>query len=801
MNLHSADNIQHNIYLTSLLAVGNDVVIFLSPEKIITEFNSLTKKLFSWDAKQIIGRTFESIYQTKTITPFSLTEFTALLSGEIASIENLITVKNGQKINILWSIINLNEFDSTTSGFIIIGRNITDKKKFEAQLQSNRNQLERISSCVPGNFYWKNIESEYLGCNQSLLTMLGLHSIDDIVGKTDYDLWPDQAVAIRQNDIDVMNTGQTIFFEEAVSMTGKDKMYFTVIKMPLLDAEGKTIGILGNSLNITELKNTQAALSKAKEAAEAANHAKTEFIANMSHDIRTPLTGIIGMAGILEEETTDPHEKESIHMLNASGEQLLSLLNSILDIISADHITEADLKEETFDLRHCIQDIVELEQPTLQVKGLELRIEIDETLPKYIVGDQIKIHRILLNLLGNAIKFTPKGFVGIEIKCLARTKETVQIEFRISDSGIGIPSNAHDKVFDRFYRETPSYKGTYDGNGVGLHIAQSYVQLLGGNIQLDSKKKAGTTFYFDLSFKIGNAESVAKHTTQAPQNTHHAAAPLPQGKNAPPNTPLILLVEDAPIALTIAEAIVKKAGCRFLSATNGEQALELFKANPISLVITDIGLPGISGNELVTLIRTYETQSHKTPVPIVGLTAHAVDGAMNESIEAGMNLLIPKPLKLDVFNQVFSKFFKKEQPKAETQSLKNDLPATEEELFDLEKFPLLNINAGLENLGSVETLKELLQMMIGPPLTEDMSAIQDAYDKKDWDKVEALAHKIKSGAVYCSTTQLAYACQYLERYHKAGHSKLLEELYQQFCVTVEATKKAINEWLNNHPSK
>ena len=129
MNLHSADNIQHNIYLTSLLAVGNDVVIFLSPEKIITEFNSLTKKLFSWDAKQIIGRTFESIYQTKTITPFSLTEFTALLSGEIASIENLITVKNGQKINILWSIINLNEFDSTTSGFIIIGRNITDKKK------------------------------------------------------------------------------------------------------------------------------------------------------------------------------------------------------------------------------------------------------------------------------------------------------------------------------------------------------------------------------------------------------------------------------------------------------------------------------------------------------------------------------------------------------------------------------------------------------------------------------------------------------------------------------------------------
>ena len=219
------------------------------------------------------------------------------------------------------------------------------------------------------------------------------------------------------------------------------------------------------------------------------------------------------------------------------------------------------------------------------------------------------------------------------------------------------------------------------------------------------------------------------------------------------------------------------------------------------MVITDIGLPGISGNELVTLIRTYETQSHKTPVPIVGLTAHAVDGAMNESIEAGMNLLIPKPLKLDVFNQVFSKFFKKEQPKAETQSLKNDLPATEEELFDLEKFPLLNINAGLENLGSVETLKELLQMMIGPPLTEDMSAIQDAYDKKDWDKVEALAHKIKSGAVYCSTTQLAYACQYLERYHKAGHSKLLEELYQQFCVTVEATKKAINEWLNNHPSK
>ena len=285
------------------------------------------------------------------------------------------------------------------------------------------------------------------------------------------------------------------------------------------------------------------------------------------------------------------------------------------------------------------------------------------------------------------------------------------------------------------------------------------------------------------------------HNTLHAQETanNECLSILPQKQNNNPLTTLVLLVEDAPIALTIAESVVRQANCRFISATTGEQALELFKQNPVDFVLTDIGLPGISGNVLATMIRTYEKQTQKQPVPIVGLTAHAIDTAMSESIESGMNTLLSKPLKLETFNQVLCDLCQQLKKNSTNESLGKDLPETENELFELAKLPFIDINQGVKNLGSL--LKELLQMMIGTPLTEDMLAIQTAYDKKDWDKVEALAHKIKSGSLYCATTQLTYACQYLERYHKAGHSKLLEALYQQFYATVEQTKKAVNNWL------
>lgn len=262
--------------------------------------------------------------------------------------------------------------------------------------------------------------------------------------------------------------------------------------------------------------------------------------------------------------------------------------------------------------------------------------------------------------------------------------------------------------------------------------------------------------------------------------------------------PLLLLVEDNAIALKMIESIAKLANYRFMSATTGEKALDLIKYHQFDLVISDIGLPGISGNELTHAIRELEKKMRQPPLPVVGLTAHAMDVVEIESLHAGMNKVMTKPIRLDSLQSLINEFIFSSKKPINYQSLDLDLPSSEAELFQLDKHPLLAIEDGVAGLGDIATLKEIFMLMTNKAIPEDRKAIQEAYAQQDWNKIEALAHKIKSGALYCGTIQLKYACQYLERYRKAGHTKLLEKLYQQFSVTVEQTQQAINEWLAKH---
>ena len=822
MTTASANAATHKIYLDSLLAVTNDIVIFLSPEKIITEMSANTEKLLAWERREIIGNTFESIYQKKQlVTPFSHTEFSALLNGETSHIKNVITLKNGNQLNIDWTFSALKTTDHSTSGYLIKGKDISDS------LKSNKEQLEKISACVPGNFYWKNKKLEYLGCNQSLLTMLDLNSFDDIVGKTDYDLWPEQADAIRKNDMMVMKTGETIFFEESVLMSEKNNMYFTVIKMPLLDERGQVIGILGNSLNITELKNTQINLKIAKEAAEAANQAKDVFIAEMSHDIRTPLSGIMGLSTMMKDGAHNADEKENAFFIYNSGEKLLGLLNGILDVAAADNLGIADIHNKSFELRKLIDDIVQLELPTTKFKHLDLLVKIDDAVPNYIISDRTKLHRILLNLLGNAIKFTKTGSITIGITSLDNTAADIHLQFDVADTGIGIPLELQDKVFDRFYRVTPSYKGTYEGHGIGLDIAQSYVTLLGGHITLTSQEGVGTTFHFDLPCKIGNKEDVLPQESTmsfqekmppkppTPSTMVNTAPSKPQTINT--DAPCILLVEDNPVALKVLESLVVSTGCRCQSVIDGEHALELATTHPFDLIITDIGLPGISGHEFTKRFRDWEKSNQKKPIPVVGLTAHVRQTAIKECLLCGMDDVFSKPANLPMIQSILSEYHLQDKYR-ETQvtqtqdapsppasgKLGKDLPDTVDELFAMDSFLMFDPKYLLIQTGNDESLAiELLNTFIADQTQQDIHEMMQAYDKKDWGAVEKLAHKLKGGAGYLGTHRMFYACQYLERYYKAGHRDIgvLEQLFHQLININKETIKTIESWLNQNKKK
>lgn len=460
-----------------------------------------------------------------------------------------------------------------------------------------------------------------------------------------------------------------------------------------------------------------------------------------------------------------------------------------------------------FDLYQLTQNLYELKLPTIELKKLNLQIEIDASVPRFLIGDVVKLHRILLNLLGNAIKFTEKGFIRLHVQSSPARNAGVLIDFSLQDTGIGMEEKIQRKIFKRFYRASPSHKGRYAGHGVGLHIVQKYTRLLKGKINLDSRLGQGSTFYLTLPLQIDSAKNVneaphnasfsflAPNAPSATEQKNQETAPHPIAKRK--NQPFLLLIEDNPIALTIIESISKQANCRYLSATSAEKALELVEMHHFDLILSDIGLPGLSGNEFATHVRAKEKENNQQPIPIIGLTAHALKSAEADSMEAGMNHIVMKPMRLDVFHQLLKEYLPCccSHHQSAFKTLGIDLPQTEAELFQLDSHPLLHLETSIENLGSLETAKDMLSFMIHEALPDDRKAITKAYEEDNWEQVERLAHKIKSSALYCGTTRLKWACQYLERYRKAGHSQSLKPLYHQFQRISEETHQAIASWL------
>ncbi|MGC1182185.1 ATP-binding protein [Legionella sp.] len=645
--------------LKTFLFLSEDCIIILDSNYCIIDFNEATKSFLNWKEHEMIGKPFAFIYSDHfrfNKIPFPYSKYEAMRRGEWSNF-NYIMYRNNTKRYMTWKCAA----QPDQSLFIIWGKDNTDKKRLALQNITIFDQIKKISACVPGNFYWKNKNAQYLGCNQTLLQTLGFASVNELVGKTDFDLWFEYAESLKKNDELVIKEKKPIFFEETVMLNGK-KMFFTVIKMPLLDDEGNIIGILGNSLDITELKKAQDDLPVAKEAAAAASHAKTEFIANMSHDIRTPLTGVVGMSKLLEDNVHDINQKQYAHWLGESGKQLLHMLNGILDLISADNLNEKDLHEEPFNLHEVIDDIVQLERPSMLVKGLELVTVVDKAIPPCLISDITKIHRVLVNLLGNAIKFTQEGRVGIHVSLLEKSNTHVLVHFRITDTGIGIPNELQAKVFDRFYRIIPSNKGTYTGHGIGLHIVQSYVELLGGEISLKSELGLGTTFCFDLSLKIGEG-TVLKNFPTRPTNPLIDKAPVNYAlpvlieKNHTLEKPKLLLVEDNKIALFTLENLISQSQCQFTSVMDGEAALQLAQTQSFDLIITDLGLPGLSGSDLTSKIRAFEKEKNKPAIPIIGLTAHSEERIKKSCLQSGMNEVYTKPMTLEVLSRIKNTYF------------------------------------------------------------------------------------------------------------------------------------------------
>lgn len=381
---------------------------------------------------------------------------------------------------------------------VMMGQELQDSRQ-----KSIAKNLAQIMDCTPGSLYWKDKDGRYLGCNTFMLKTAGLNSPEDIIGKTDFDLWPAYAKSIQENDKKVMQSAKTISLEEKVKINTGEVMNFASVKVPLKDERGKVIGVICNSLDITKLKKTEAELQAAKEKAEASDKAKSEFIHNMEHDIRTPFNGVWGFASILAEEETDREKKYFLSSIAACAKELLDYCDSILDFSKIEH-GSTPIFEKSFALKALVKSVFEIENVAAKHKKLAFSVEYEDNLPNVVIGDASRLKRILLNLVGNAIKFTNEGKVKLCV-LLENSKLAERlcvIKFIIEDTGIGIPEDKINVVYEKFTRGTPSNQGIYKGQGLGLRIVKQLVTELEGDIHLKSILDEGTTFTVLLPFKL-----------------------------------------------------------------------------------------------------------------------------------------------------------------------------------------------------------------------------------------------------------------------------------------------------------
>jgi len=516
-----------NQQLIDVMDFLKEPIIGLSLDYHITFLNSVAAQIFGQSASNLVNKDFQKLCKQYQISLNLSSESKNILNGETK--EKQIPYKTLQG--------NQQDFDVYISrqlgkgkpiGFIlcfkslkksamgskepprslknmaqkVTGHVIEEQKSSQDYAKIMVDYYENIIAAMPGHVYWTNKEGIYLGCNDNDAKFLGLNSRQDVVGKTIYDLEAKEiADAIKSNDEKVMEKGVTKMFEEpGIPLHGQPTVYLTQ-KVPLHDHSGNVVGLLGISFDITDRKKMENDLKKSKEAAEAANVVKSQFIANMQHDLRTPCAGRLGMMQLYADNVKHPEKRENFHLLSEAAKELLNIVDNIVDINRLESGCFPIL-EKKFDIHTLLERVIRVEEPMAMYKMLQLKSIVDSGVPSVLIGDEPRLHRILLHLVGNAVKFTEKGYVHIRVKMAQKKKKgKIILKFVVEDTGVGIPEREQERVFEKFVRLTASNRKLYKGAGLGLSIVKHLVYELEGEIDIKSNPQKGTKFIVLLPLK------------------------------------------------------------------------------------------------------------------------------------------------------------------------------------------------------------------------------------------------------------------------------------------------------------
>jgi len=688
-------------------------------------------------------------------------------------------------------------------------QDITDFKKAVEALEESEEQYKAIFEESRDAIYVTKANGDFLEFNTSLLKLFGYTK--------------EEFKNLDANNI-YLNPEDREKFQSKIAEKGFVQNYDIKLKKAngsVLDCmitssirkniDGSISGYHGIIRDVTEKRKIDE-LIKAKEIADNSARLKQQFLANMSHEIRTPMNVVVGMTHLLEDTGLDDKQKEYIEALKLSSENLLRIINDILDF-SKIEAGKLDLEERPFKLNELIDELSQTYKFKAKQKKIDLFQMIDANVPSIIIGDALRLNQVLLNLVSNAIKYTHEGEIVIKVVVLEETDKTINIKFSVKDSGIGISEEKLATIFDSFTQASQDTTRLYGGTGLGLSIAKQMVELMGGNISVQSSPKTGSVFSFNAIFRKETAEVRKEFKENIQEFEENVEVKFDIDREVK-----ILLTEDHRMNQIVASDLLNKVfpNLSLDIADNGQIAIDKLKEQNFDVVLMDISMPVMDGLSATKNIRT----QLKNNVPIIALTAHAFSKEVENCLDAGMNDFVSKPINpkilkhklIRVLNEVYNSYSNQpvvsqlSEPVNNLLSNSNEIENVQEDV--LENSAVIN-EAALEveniitdervtNLDYLKTMADgdentlnLYLNTIVESTPNELVVLQQQYDDKNWEELRKIAHKMKSTIAYLGIENIKNEIQQIE--NDAYEKKNLDMLGELIIKVDKYTKKGLEE--------
>lgn len=619
-------------------------------------------------------------------------------------------------------------------------------------LHDQQKLLETVFNSTPDLYALKDKNGIYKSVNTAFCEFLGK---EDIIGKTDYDLFPaEDAEKYVMGDKAVMKGGQQQK-EEWEVMGTSGIQWLKVVKTAVLNENGIGTGILCSMTNISELKNTEQALLTAKEIAESANRAKSEFLANMSHEIRTPMNAVIGFSELLSALVTDNQQKSYLDSIQTAGKTLLTLINDILDL-SKIEAGRLEIKYEAISPRLIFEELQQIFAIKVAEKNLKFILDIDEELPPTLLLDETRLRQVLLNLIGNAIKFTTKGYIKLSVRKIYTLEDNSQIDLilAVADTGIGIPATQQDIIFESFRQQDGQSTRKYGGTGLGLAITKRLVEMMNGQITVKSNDEHGSIFEITLR-GVDVSATISANTSKEGFDIHNIFFARER----------VLTVDDIESNRNLIKGWLSQVNLEVIEAESGQSSLLLADEYHPSLILMDLRMPKMDGYETTRRLKANPATQN---IPVIALTASATQDTKSKVKKYGFDGYLSKPVKVHDLLGELSQYLKHEII---------DVPVVPEIANSVDTFTM----PSPQTITNLSKLVERLEQDV-MPIWENTSAIIDI------EMVEELIDKLMVLGRVHDIPALIHYCESLREFAQNIDIQDIERMLAKLPLMVKQVK-------------